>query len=253
MMRPLPALAAEITAGLRTVRFGRPLYVYERLPSTNDIGRARAEAGMPEGTAVLAVGQTAGRGRRGRSWASPPGGLYLSVVLRPRLPVERWTLIGLAMAVGAASAAEAAAGLPVRVKWPNDLFIEERKVGGILIDTVGAYAVAGIGINAHVPAPQLPAGAISLGVDLVPFAAAVLGELERYYDLLMDGSDEVLRHWKARSATLGRPVVVSGAEDLEGIADDIDPDGALLVRTASGIRRVAAGDVSVRETGIGVM
>lgn len=245
-MRRDEALEAAVTAGLRTGRFGRPLVAYDRVTSTNDVARDLAGRGAGEGTAVLAVEQTAGRGRLGRPWSSPPGGLYLSVVLRPPVATTAWPLLGLAVAVGAADGAEAAAGVPIALKWPNDLLRDGLKVGGILVEAAEGYAVAGIGINARVPATRRE-GAGSLDVELPGLVVEVLSGVEQAVDLLYADPASVLIPWRARSATLGRRVrVVGGAEVLEGIAEDIEADGALVLRTVTGVRRVVAGDVSVR-------
>lgn len=244
MMALLPDLVAEITAGLRTARFGRPLYVYARLTSTNDAARDAAEQGASEGTAVLALEQTAGRGRRGRPWVSPPGGLYLSVVLRPRLPVERWPLIGLGAAVGTASAIETVTGRAIGLKWPNDLMHDDRKAGGILVETGGMHAVVGIGINTNIPTELLPPGAISLSVELSPLVTATLHTLEYHYNLLHADPDQIRKLWRKRAVTLGRYIRIIGPEKIEGTAEDIDADGALLLRTSSGLRRIIAGELS---------
>lgn len=243
-MALLPDFAAEITGGLRTLRFGRPLHVHDRLPSTNDAARDAAEAGASEGTAVLALEQTAGRGRRGRAWASPPGGLYLSVVLRPRLPVERWPLIGLGAAVGVASAVETVTGRAIGLKWPNDLMYDDRKAGGILMEAAGTYGIIGIGINANVAVESLPPGAASLTVELGPLVTATLPALEYHYDLVHTDPDKILELWRGRSVTLGRSIRVLGREEVEGIAEDIDKNGALVLRTPSGLRRIIGGDLS---------
>lgn len=299
-----PDLATQISRQLRTVRFGRPLQVYPLVTSTNDLARDLAASGAGEGTAVLALEQSAGRGRLGRRWASPPGGLYLSLVLRPDLRMERWPLIGLACSLGAAAAAEAHAGAPVRVKWPNDLLLDGRKVGGILIEVAGDAAVCGIGLNINPPgappaestaegpaaslaiwpvspscgtrsgpksrgwpggASQVPSGpsqddghrgivnsteatwlAIwNPAVSVASLVPDVLLECERRYDRLRNDPDAVLTEWRARAVTLGQRVRVEGAESFMGIAEDVDTAGALLVRTASGLRRVVAGDVTI--------
>jgi len=241
-----PDLGALI-ADLPTARFGRPLFVHESVPSTNDLARRLAEEGAGEGTAVLALEQTRGRGRLGRSWASPPGGLYLSVVLRPRLPPARWPLLSLAVALGAASGAAEASRQQVMLKWPNDLVTSGAKVGGILLEAAADHAVAGIGINASSPPAALPPWGGVLGVALPPLLRAVLVHVEQSVDLVYAEAGQVLDRWRARCLTLGRHVRVLGAEVVEGVAEDIDGDGALVVRTHSGARRIVAGDVSVRE------
>jgi len=241
-LRSLEQLARD----LPTRRFGRPLHVFSRVVSTNDVARRLAEEGAGEGTAVLALVQSGGRGRLGRSWASPAGGLYLSVVLRPSLPPARWPVLSLAVAVGAAGGIEAVSPVRVTLKWPNDLLVGRGKVGGILLESGGGFAVAGIGINAQ-PSPEaLPAGAAAIGAALPPLTRAVLVHVERAVDAAYADPAAVVARWRARSSTLGRPVCVTGAERIEGVAEEIDADGALVVRTPSGVRRVVAGDVSLR-------
>lgn len=265
----LLASLSGLPDALRTARFGRPLHVLPSVASTNDTARQLAEEGAGEGAAVLALRQTGGRGRRGRSWASPPGGLYLSVVLRPSLPAAQWPVLSLAVAVGAAEGAEGAGGPSVSLKWPNDLLAEGGKIGGILLESAPGFAIAGIGINVRAaehdspPSPRdvtggpaasrrdaglmlLPEGAGSIDVDLVRLARAVLEGLEGAVGTAYGDPAEALRRWKARSVTLGHPVHVVGAETFDGVAEDVAGDGALLVRTAAGVRRVVAGEVSLR-------
>lgn len=249
-------LVRAIEAELSTRRFGRPVYAYERVGSTNDEAAALAERGASEGTTVIAAVQTGGRGRRGRIWQSPAGGLWLSVVLRPTLPVELWPLVGLAVAAGAAVAVEEVARVQARVKWPNDVMAGERKLGGVLVEARGSAAIAGVGINANISPGELapdvtPAAASLLGltgrpVDLAALACAVLGACERFYDLLHSNPEALLARWRERDMTLGRHVRVWGAQELRGVAEDVDHTGALLVRTAEGRRRIVAGDVSLR-------
>jgi len=250
--------SSAIHDGLRTRRLGRPLSLYERVGSTNDVAREMAEAGAPEGAAVLAAEQSGGRGRKGRRWASPSGGLWLSVVLRPTLRLEAWRLIGFAAGVGAATALESVNCRTIQLKWPNDLILESRKVGGILVESAGGVAILGIGINVNFAHDALPEdvrrGATtilaSLGrsVDLAVLTRAILEQVEYFYDLMQRDPKTVLRSWRMRSFLTGQFVQVSGVHTLEGVAEDVDDNGALLIRTASGIQPVTVGDVSVRET-----
>ena len=257
-MSDLSGLGVElIERGLPTTRFGRPLLGYARVDSTNLVARILAEEGASEGTAVVAVEQTEGRGRLGRTWDSPPGGLWMSVVLRPRLPVTAWPLLGFAASLAAADAVETVAGVPVRLKWPNDLVVEDRKLGGVLVEAGGTYAIAGVGINVNVPIevfpPELRGMATSLEtllgrpVDLVTLAQQVLILLEQHYDVLNENSGALIQRWRLRSCTLGRSVRILGANAVEGVAENVDSHGALLVRTPAGMRRVLAGEVSLRE------
>jgi BirA family biotin operon repressor/biotin-[acetyl-CoA-carboxylase] ligase len=249
-------LASAIKAGLRSRRFGQKLHVYAQVGSTNDEAATLAAQGAAEGTTVLAVEQMGARGRRKRPWLSPPGGLWLSVVLRPALPTDQWPLVGFAASVGAARAVDEIAQARVGLKWPNDLMVGERKLGGVLTEARGPAVIAGIGINVNIASdhfsPEIRSIATSLldilarPVDLAVLARALLEHFERVYDLLALNTEDVLAAWRERDLMRGRQVRLSGAEDLNGVAEGVDRTGALLVRTGTGIRRIVAGDVSVR-------
>lgn len=235
---------------------------HAEVESTNDLALARATSGAPEGWSVLADLQRAGRGRRGRSWFSPPGaGLYLSTVLRP--PREALSLITLVAGMAAAQAVTAATGLPVHLKWPNDLVVGRpwRKLGGVLCEgvTAGAGAgavVTGIGINLR-PASYPP--------DIADRAASIEGELGRAADrgaLVVEllaqlragvtrlrepgGQGWVRDAWRALAApgSLGAEVRWADAAGARrGIARDIDEDGALVVERDGRRERIVAGEV----------
>lgn len=253
-------LASAIKAGLRSHRFGQRLHVYAQVGSTNDEAATLAAQGAAEGTAVLAVEQIGARGRRQRAWLSPAGGLWLSVVLRPALPADQWPLVGFAAGVGAARAVEEIAHVQVGLKWPNDLMIGEQKLGGVLVEARGPAIIAGIGINANIGLDHFPPEIRSIAtsllavlgrpVDLAALTRATLEQFERVYDLLAPNTEDVLAAWRERDLTRGRQVKLSGAEDLEGVAQDVDRTGALLVRTSTGIRRIVAGDVSLRSVSV---
>jgi BirA family biotin operon repressor/biotin-[acetyl-CoA-carboxylase] ligase len=165
-------------------------------------------------------------------------------------------LVGFAAAVGAAGAVEEIAPIRVGLKWPNDLIIGEQKLGGVLVETRGPAVIVGIGINANIAPddfpPDLRPNATSLlavlahPIDLAALARALLEQFEHAYDLLARNADVVLARWRERDLTRGRQVTLSGAQELEGVAEDVDHTGALLVRTGEGIRRVIAGEVSLR-------
>ncbi len=191
----------------------------EVVPSTQDVARR-----LPVGTVVVAEHQTAGRGRLGRRWEAPPGSALLaSWVMPPH------TLAPLAAGVAVATAC----GDQVQLKWPNDLLIAERKLGGILAERTGEKCVVGTGINLH----WAPPGAAMLGVDRDELLLRMATEMTRWFATA--GAD-VLAAWRWRSATLGRLVMVElSGETIEGIAEDVTSDGSLIV----GGRAVAAGDV----------
>jgi BirA family biotin operon repressor/biotin-[acetyl-CoA-carboxylase] ligase len=254
-----------ISAHLRTRLIGRRLELHAEAGSTNDLAMAAGSAGAPEGLAVLADRQSAGRGRLGRRWASPSGlGLYVTLLLRPPGAAAQAPLLTLAAGVAACDALRAVAGVSPGLKWPNDLFLDGRKVAGILSEmaTTGEavrHVVVGIGINVHQTPGDFPeelrAAATSLRIAAGRpisrgiLAAALFGELERQYDRFCAGEFEaIVAAARARSVVLGRRVeVIEGAVRWGGLAEGMDRDGALLVRTAAGeLRRVQAGDVSLR-------
>jgi len=233
---------------------------YTETSSTNDRAAAMADRGAREGTVVAANAQSAGRGRHGRSWESPPGaGLYVSVVLRP---ADRTVpLLTIAAGVAVAEGVQAATGLATDVKWPNDVYAHGRKVAGVLAEASSSNAnrsiqhvVVGAGINIMPAAypPEIVNRATSLEVELgravdrglllVEYLCALAS---RYEDLQNGRGDAVIGAWRARAASmLGRRVQwdAPGATG-DGVALDIDETGALIVRTATGPIRVTAGEV----------
>lgn len=199
---------------------------FVEVDSTNRVAADLARAGAPDGVVVGADHQTAGRGRRGRTWESRPGAsLLVSVILRPAPAV-----VTLAAGVAAAEACETVAGVDVGLKWPNDLLVGEAKVGGILAELVAGAAVVGLGVNLA----WAPAGAAHLGgaVDRDALLGAYLAALDTHGD--------VLTRYRDRCITLGRRVRVQVPGDVvEGVATAVDEDGRLVV----GGRAISAGDV----------
>ncbi len=265
-----------IADGLETRTIGRYIRWHDVLPSTNDLAKRLAEVQVPEGTVIVAEEQTAGRGRLGRPWVSPRGGVWLSVILRPRLPFAHVPLIGLAAATAVARAIRVTTGLLARVKWPNDVLVDGHKVVGILAEsgTGAEWVVVGIGVNANVPRRALPAGAgypvtsleLALGrpVDRGVLVRTLLREFEQRYDELQAGGVlATLRRWREIADTLGRVIRVESAPlqpapdgggqawtVIEGVAVDIDESGALLVKPRDGTpQRIVAGDIALREVG----
>jgi BirA family biotin operon repressor/biotin-[acetyl-CoA-carboxylase] ligase len=236
----------------------RELRVLDRVSSTNDVARQAAREGAPEGLVVLAHAQTGGRGRHGRTWVSPPGNLFLSVLLRPRDPGSL-SLLPLAAGVAVADALEAE-GAVCRLKWPNDVLAGERKIAGILaeasteagrVDSV----VVGIGVNVNLRTgdapPEIASRTASLveetgrAHDVAAVAAAVLGRWVLWYDALQADAGVVREAWRARSIDWwGRAVeVVSGGARVTGIARGIDDSGALMIDAPDGtVSRVLSGE-----------
>lgn len=274
----------QIVEALTTRIFGRNLVFLSRTGSTNDVAKDLALQGAPEGTVVVADEQTAGRGRLGRRWLAPSGTCLLcSILFRPTLPPTQAMRLTMLCALAAADAIQRIAGLRVALKWPNDLIVEcaslqvcksaspelpipnpqyltWKKLAGILTETgaVGnglEFAIVGIGINVNVAPEELPAlapDATSIlaetgrGSDRATLLAAFLGRVEQRYEGLRAGINPQ-PEWAARLATLGQPVqAIMPDEILTGVAESVDEDGALLLRTPDGaLHRLLAGDVTL--------
>ncbi len=249
----------ELTWNLRTRRIARRVYAYESTGSTMDVAHRLASAGEPEGTVVVAEAQAQGRGRLGRRWLSPKGkGIYLSVILRPPLPLSSVAHVTLMAAVAAARAIQSSAASHPQIKWPNDILLGGRKVGGILTELHAElnrihFVTVGIGLNVRAFA-HLPAYASSLDqetggrVNRLGLARALLLELDRAYDtLLTQGIAPILEAWRGFAEFLGRRIRVALQNRVvDGQAMDVDSNGALLVRTDTGIvEPVSAGDVLI--------
>lgn len=227
--------------------------------STNDEAARLARAGARHGTVVIAAAQRAGRGRDGRVWASPPGlGLYLSAVLRPPLPLALVPPMTLAIGVGVCEAAREA-GADARLKWPNDVLVDGKKLAGVLVEAQSQGSrlesvVVGIGVNVggELP-PELAARATTLAaaagrpLDRMRFARALLGHVERWIDrYIASGLPAVIAAWHERMAPgLAARATVDGAP-LEGEIAGLDGEGALLLRDGAGrVHRIRSGDVEV--------
>ena len=246
-------------------QIGGRIDVRDAVDSTNQAVKILAVNGEPEGTAVVSDTQTAGRGRLDRSWASLPGsGLYLSLLFRPRgWPPVYASRMPLMIAVAAAEAVEAAAGIAPGIKWPNDLMLSGRKLTGILCEADMdpeqiQFIVAGIGINIRKPdpvPPQIRDTAVWLSeyekaVDRNTLARELLARIEARYRQMdtSGGWRSMLDVWRERSVTLDRDVTITDAAgSWRARALDIDETGGLVVRNMDGqVRILRAGDVSLR-------
>jgi BirA family biotin operon repressor/biotin-[acetyl-CoA-carboxylase] ligase len=253
----------ELRPLLNTHDLGRELHCYEEIGSTSDRAKELAAEGAEHGEVVIAEAQTAGRGRRGRSWISPPRkNLYFSAVLRPELSPERAPELTLVASVAICDALRQA-GVEAGIKWPNDLIASEKKIAGILTELAAdpdrvQWVVIGVGVNVNAREddfpPELRGEVTSVAIERggpaprALFAAACLTALEDWLDRHAEnGFDEVRRAWRERSVTLGRRVVVrTDDREIEGKAEDLDDRGALLVRGDDGtIDRFVAGDVTL--------
>ncbi|BDG01621.1 biotin--[acetyl-CoA-carboxylase] ligase [Anaeromyxobacter oryzae] len=252
--------ALELRPLLNTHDLGQVLHTYEELGSTSDRAKELADEGAAHGEVVVAETQTAGRGRRGRTWISPPRrNLYFSVVLRPDLPPARAAELTLVASLAICDALRQA-GVDAGIKWPNDVLVGGKKIAGILTELAAEpdrvhWVVVGVGVNVNARVEDFPAElreeATSVAIERhepaprALFAAACLTALEGWIDVHAEQGFAPIRNaWRERSVTLGRQVLVrSDGREIAGVAEDIDEQGALLVRTPERVERILAGDV----------
>ena len=258
--------AGELAGALAGRRVGRALVCLETVDSTNNEVKRRALAGAADGLAVVAEQQTGGRGRRCRSFVSPAGeGLYLSVLLRPRCPLEEVSTLTAWTAVAVCNAVERVCGVRPGIKWPNDVILDGRKLCGILTEleleaetAALRHVVVGVGINLTQTAadfgPEVAPVAVSLAQALgraprrAEMAAAVLAALDELYAAFPAERAAWLERYRADCLTLGRTVrLLRAGEEEEAFAEAVDDAFALVVRRADGSREaVSSGEVSVR-------
>jgi len=248
----------EVARDLHTKFIGKKIHYFESVSSTMDIA---AELGMkhaPEGAIVLAESQTRGKGRLGRSWFSPKyKGIYFSLILRPKVLPSAAALLTLLAAVSVCEAIKEVTGLDPGIKWPNDILLHHKKIGGILTELNAEtdrvnFLVLGIGLNVNNDKKALISGATSLQeqkkehIHRVELLQAILRRIEKNYLSFQDkGSKPIIEKWREHSLTLGKRVkVYCHRAHIEGEALDIDADGGLLIRKDSGVTsKVMAGDV----------
>ncbi|MDR3793018.1 MAG: biotin--[acetyl-CoA-carboxylase] ligase [Terracidiphilus sp.] len=254
-----------LDAALRNSVFAGKVHFWPLTDSTNNDAMKMARAGAAHGTVCLADAQSAGRGRGGHAWESRAGeGLYVSVVLRPGVPQQRWPLIPLCAGLAAMDAIEAAAGVRADLRWPNDVLVGPKKVCGILVeagmdDAGAAFAVAGIGINVHQRGFEGEVAALATSLDVEAgrtvsrqmLLVCLLESLQRETDGL--AAEEAARQIPARVAgastwICGRRVEVHGPQACAGVTAGLDECGFLLVETAGGTVRVQTGGIRAAET-----
>ena len=253
-----------IKKGLGSSFFAKNVIFHESLKSTNTLAKDLAKQGCPEGTVVLTEEQTQGRGRRGKTWLSPRReNLLFSVVLRPTMDPERVFVLTMILALAAVDGVNAVSGLTPGIKWPNDLYLQEKKLAGILTefstrDRWVEYVVLGLGLNVNWnpaegdenanPATSLLA-ASGRPTDRNELLVHILGFLERHYRDAQSGKmDSYHKRWNELSMILGREIAVEGEQEkIYGKAVRIDELGALIMEDEKGRQqRIITGDVSVR-------
>ncbi len=247
-----------------SVRLGEHVIWKKETTSTNDdaVALLNAKMGVPDGTIVTALSQSGGRGRHGRRWSSPEGGLWQSIVITKPVPLQRASSLTLVTSVAVRRALEKHTQLPISIKWPNDLLCGGKKLGGILAEVKAqgettSYAVIGIGLNTNVDASEFPKEIQATSTSVWSESGRRINHLDFEADLLKEldpmisnvavggaGFSLVSDEWKHASATLGQLVRVSlGDRIIEGRAVELDDDGTLHVDTGQGVIKVLSGDI----------
>ena len=247
--------------GLKTKRFGRKIYTFDTIDSTNNCARALAGCWAEEGTVIIAEEQTAGRGRLGRPWlANPNENLTFSIILRPALLPDQLNIIPLYVAVAVTQAVERVSGLKVECKWPNDLLIKGRKFGGILIEgsvkqNAVEYVVVGIGINVNQErfAGDLAKTATSLRlqkgaqIDRKRLFGEILNSMESHYATASNSHfQSILPLWRSYTSMIDKKIsVMEHGAMVSGVVRGFTPEGGLVMETEGKERTLFAGDVTV--------
>jgi BirA family biotin operon repressor/biotin-[acetyl-CoA-carboxylase] ligase len=251
-------IKAEIKGGI-----GKEIFFYETVDSTNTVALDLAEKTI-EGAVIIADSQQKGRGRLGRKWESPPGvNIYMSIVLIPKIESKDATLITIMASVACATALRSITGLHVAIKWPNDLMVSDKKIGGILTELKTdrgriISAIVGIGINVNAGIDTYPADVQEIATSLknetgISYSreiviSEILNEMDYWYKILNRmGKGIILLEWQKLTSTLGREVkVIVGKETFTGLAESIDSEGMLILRLPSGIlKKISSGDLTI--------
>jgi BirA family biotin operon repressor/biotin-[acetyl-CoA-carboxylase] ligase len=254
----------EITSGLKTKMIGQQAYYFDSIDSTQNQALKMADEPANNGTVIIAAKQTGGKGRSGRKWISPKGGIWLSIILQPKFDISITTLFPIASALALSNALEKTLKISPELKWPNDLTIKGKKIAGMLVDVSLESnrienLVLGVGINFDVDVKQIEKtlkgspnfyGIASLceqknKVKPIQLVQTFFMELEKIYDLLnTKQTKKIISEWTKRSSTIGKNVELDTRDGkIKGKAIKIDEDGALLVSENNKIIRIIAGDI----------
>lgn len=253
-------LPYEIKKGLKTQFLGKNIHFFKEVDSTNDVARELADEGAAEGTIVVAESQRSGKGRRGKRWISPSGGVWMTIILRPDIEPSRAPQLTLVTGVAVAETLDQECGLNIGIKWPNDILIGDKKVSGILTEVKTKngnvdYVLVGIGIDLNLDIssfpPDLRGGATSLKAELdreIRGAELVQRFLQRFEILYaqFNAGDfrEILRQWRKLSSTIGKYVEVhKKGRTVYGEAVGVNKDGKLILELEDGtLRKVISGE-----------
>ena len=254
----------EITKDLKTKTVGKRVYYFEEIDSTQNFAEQIALDGKENGTIVIAEKQTAGKGRLDRKWTSPKGGIWFSLIIHPKFDVSTSTLVPIAGAVALAKAIKNTLNIDVSVKWPNDITLNGKKVAGMLVDASFQannidYLILGIGINFDIDAKKiekrLSKSANFYGVnslrkkdDSTPpkiLLREFLVQFEKILIQLNKGEKaKIVKEWTKKADKIGKKISINTSDGkISGVAQGIDNDGALKLKTSKGIKKIFVGDV----------
>ncbi|WOV93168.1 MAG: biotin--[acetyl-CoA-carboxylase] ligase [Candidatus Nitrosoabyssus spongiisocia] len=254
---PDDLLPWEVQNNLNTRLMGNRIYYMDEVKSTQDIAIEMATNPLENGTVIIAKTQTHSRGRQDKQWISPPGGIWMSIIIKPNFEPINSTLVPACISLAIANAIQSIIGISVNLKWPNDIMIGDKKVAGILIDSVMAqeiisYMVIGIGINLNVNAKEISKN-MSESVDVaslnysgsrIEFIQSILRNIEFTFNMIGKDHDKIINDWTGLSSTIGKMVTVTTLQStITGKALRLDPDGALVISNDS-IHRVLSGSLT---------
>jgi BirA family biotin operon repressor/biotin-[acetyl-CoA-carboxylase] ligase len=257
--RPDIPIFEEVTDGLNTKIIGKNIFYFKTIDSTNIYAKKLVKDGVEEGAIVVSDVQKSGRGRKNRSWSSPKGGLWFSVILYPNIPPQNAMLVTMATSVAVAQGIVETTGLAPMIKWPNDLLINKKKVCGILteldaeMDKIN-YSVVGIGINVNNQIDDnLKDTATSLSkenktnISRVKLLKSIIKKLdENYSRLTSKDHDSIRKDWFSYANIIGKSIQVSGEKSVtKGVVVDVDDSGSLIIQTSKGDVRVFSGDLTI--------
>ncbi len=257
----------EITSELKTRHLGKKIYYFDTIDSTQNFATSIAKNKGDFGSVIIAESQTLGKGRQGRRWISPKGGIWLSVILEPNFDIYKMTLIPFAVAVALANAIEKTLNIKTKLKWPNDLTLDNKKVAGIIIDasiesTKIESIVIGVGINFQVSTKQIETkikkndnfyGVNKLlkkeKIKPAEMVKEFLAELESTLESLQaNKTQQITEQWVKNSSTIGQTITVTDVgSKISGKAVRLDKDGSLIVKQGSKMIRVTSGDITYKK------
>jgi BirA family biotin operon repressor/biotin-[acetyl-CoA-carboxylase] ligase len=257
--RPDIPIFEEITEGLNTTIIGKKIFYFKTIDSTNIYAKKLAKNGVEEGTIVVSEIQNSGRGRKNRSWSSPKGGLWFSVILYPNIPPQKAMLVTMSSSVAVAQGIIETTGLTPVIKWPNDLLIDNKKVCGILteldaeMDKIN-YSVVGIGINVNNEIDDnLKDSATSLSkqtkanISRVKLLRSIIKNFDKNYSKLIDKDyDFIRKNWFLCCNIIGKRVQITDEKSVvDGLVTDVDDDGCLIVNNSKENIRIVSGDLTI--------